>query len=340
MNGLCSNFTPVFVAVLLAARLACADDSIIFSKPADLPTERANSFMEQVPHKMQDSYTAPSSMFGSGQVEFDRLPGAQMQPQLTGEQLKQWQKMLDQKKNWTLMTPEEILGLPTPQKIFGLPDPNDDQRLSVEERYIRRQEQQHNTSATNALRQAGGLADADENPFQRRTAGQPGFGQEVRLGQNARNNYFGQPASAMTGQGADNAAKNGGGFWKSAFNPQAPQSVDRGELEQQASITQIRALMESPQPEKPVAMSAEISRPVAPVRDPNMQVLPTFNQNGNSFRPVADFAGRPSGIMPLPGITAARPPVSISEKRKPLVEVPPWLDDERKAPTTPPVRKF
>jgi len=342
MRNLRSILTPIFAAVLLATHSVCADDSIIFSKPADLPTEKANSFMDQAPRKLQDSYTAPSPLFGNGQVEFDRLPGPQPTPQLTGEQFKQWQKMLDQRKNWTLLTPEELLGLPTPEKIFGLPESESEQRLTVEERYIRRQDRLRATSATNAMRQAGGLMTEDENLFQRRADGQQSFGQDLRPGQSGRNNYFGQPASALAGQGnnsaVNSAAKGGGNFWKSGFNPQ-PQVVDRREMEQAAALAQIRALMEPPAPAKP-SVAADIYHSVTPVRDPNMQVLPTYNQNGNTFRPVANSVGRPIGIMPLPDITGTRPSTSVPEKRKPLVELPPWLEDKKKPPTTPPVRKF
>lgn len=329
MKSHCSNFTLALAAHLLAAGVAGADEPIVFSKPANLPTEQANSFMDQVPHRMSDASAAPTPIFGRPGASFDQLPGAQPAPQFTMQQLRQLQKNLDEKKNWTLLTPEEILGVPTAAKILGLPDPNND-GLSVQERYLRRQERQRNFAATNSLRAAGSFA-ASDNPFRKPNSGQPPFGQ------NAPNNYFGQAANSLTPAAEDAAAKAGGTFWKSAFNPQ-PSVLNKSDLEAVAAMERARAMMEPPPAVKPVATA--IYKPATPVRDPNMQAMQAYNPAGNSFRPVQDTVGRPTGILPLPTVTGFRTQTSVPEKRKPLVNLPPWLADDEKPPTGPPVRKF
>ncbi len=328
---------PVLTAALFAAGRAGADDAIVFSKPASLPTEKANSFMEQAPHQMSDAYNAPSPMFGgTPQADFDAAAGQQLQQQqqFSAEQLKQWQKLLDKKKNWTLLTPEEILGVPTSKKILGLSDAENDERLTVEQRYIRRQERQLDISQTNGLHQSGGFSSPDENPFQKQSSNQQQFNQDQRLGQSARN-YFGQP---MTAQAGVNPRQSGGMVWKSAFNPSSVAEA-KPDLEQAALMERFRAMMEPPQREKPV-VPAGFSQPAPPVHDPNMQPMPAYNPAGNSFAPVHDFAGRPTGIVPLPTITGARPALATPEKRKPLVNLPPWMTEDDKPPTAPPQRKF
>ena len=41
-------------------------------------------------------------------------------PAISPAQAQQMQRLLDERKNWALLTPEQILGLPTPEKILGI----------------------------------------------------------------------------------------------------------------------------------------------------------------------------------------------------------------------------
>jgi hypothetical protein len=329
------HLSALFAASVWTATALRADEPIIFTKPADLPTEKANSFMEQMPHKLADVHSAPSSVFGQGEVDFDRLPGAQFQPQLTPQQLQKLQKQMDEKKNWALGTPEEILGVPTVEKIMGLPEHGTEDQLSMEERYLHRQERQRNETATNSLSVLTGL---DENPFGLSERKRKQDGQNLLQEKDGRANYLNRELAASRLQPRENAARNGNGFWKSAFDPQ-PQVVSQAGFDQQAALDRYRATMEMSAMEKPTAVS-EISHPAMPMRDPNLQPLPDYNPAGSTVRPLQDTIGRPTGIMPLPTVTGTRPTQSLPEKRKPLVNQPPWLQDGSSPPTTPPMRKF
>src|SRR5882672_7132159 len=113
------------IATMATLMPALAQQSIIFSKPAEVSADKANSFMPEPSHTGPSAFNAPSPLFGRRPTaSFDILPGAQRPAPISPEQALQWQKFLDKKKNWTLMTPEEILGVPTPEKILGILDPD------------------------------------------------------------------------------------------------------------------------------------------------------------------------------------------------------------------------
>lgn len=313
---------PWFCALLLAAAwpVAAQQSPVVFSKPGDLPTDKANDFMG-TDHKGAGGSAAPSPIVSSKpRADFDVLPGAQPPRIPSPAEVKQWQKSEDERKNWTLMTPYEILKIPTPQQILGLPDPNHEENLSTEEKYIRRQERERNASATNAMNRPDGFLKSDDNPFQSRKNDQQqpdqrnGMLSASRLG----------PGSAPL-QPVD-AARNPDSIWHSAFNviPQAP----KPDPEQVAAMERFRAMMEPPAVEKPAPVSG-IATPAAPVighNDHNMQAMPSYNPAGSTFTPVQNTAGRPMGINPLPTVTGQRP-LDNAPKPKPLVKPPPWMTD-------------
>src|ERR1035441_10730353 len=144
------NFRPViFLArwtglavVVMTAVPGAAQQNIQFTKPVDqdLPS-KANAFMPAPNHRNSAAaFNAPSSLFGGkdGAVNFDVLPGSPNQNPVSAASAAQWRKFLEGKKNWTLMTPEEVLGIPTPEKILGITDPKDDPELSLQERFLQR----------------------------------------------------------------------------------------------------------------------------------------------------------------------------------------------------------
>ena len=86
-------------------------------------------------------------------------------------------------------------------------------------------------------------------------------------------------------------------------------------------------------PDKPAALS-----PLA-VRDPNMEVLPAVNPAGHSFTPVQSGISKPTGIMPLRGITS---PYALPATPRPAgqAQPPPWLSDSPSPFSPPPQRIF
>ena len=353
MNRHCSILTAVGCLVLLASAVARADEPIVFSTPKDNLTEKANAFMEQQPHKLSGSYNAPKSVFeGEPRTDFDILPGYKKPRPLSPDELREMDKNLDQQKNWALMTPEEILGVPTAEKILGIPDA--DQNLSVTERYFKRQDRLRNASATNALARAGSLNGQDEGAFQNWRGEQKknstdGFSD---LNERNRTDRFGNRIA--NGMSLEEATRRKDSPWSSSFDvPEAAPKPDKAAL---AAMERFRAMMEPPQLEKPLAtapglatptMSAMPTTPGFSTPSPGFQKQDNYNPGGNSFKPVSDSVSRPTGIMPLPTITGTQPAQWKRPKPKPLVEPPPWVaeQNDQNAYATPkpgvfPQRKF
>jgi hypothetical protein len=301
-----------------------AEESIIFSKPADKVSERANVFMDQSPRKTPGGAKAPSSIFSSGpEASYDILPGSQPPAPVSQEQIKQWQKLLDDKKNWILTTPEEIMGVPTAEKILGLPDMSGDDKLSTTERYMKNQERQRNISATNAMRRADSAWGENlDSPFD--SARSERQKSRAGLGQDLPNNYGQLLNGRLDSRDGMDSAKRSDSPWKSAFIVVPAQP--KPDPEQVASMERFRALMEAPEPEKPVVVSG-YSAPSVPKVNPNMEPLPQFNPAGNSFTPMKISAARPTGIAPLPTITG-QTVKSSTPQPKPLTKPPPWLSDK------------
>lgn len=305
--------------MLLTAIPAVAQQSMVFSKPADNVTEKANSFMPQNLQGSAGSITAPkggSGIFSAGKPlpAFDILPGAPA-PAMSRAQVEQWQKFLDGKKKWALMTPEEIMGVPTAEKILGLPEKDAEKNLTIEERYMARQDGLAASAATNGFH--GENYSSDENsPFKQRDSGnpywqQPGYGQGRFSGADSDANSVRSLAPKQ-----DSA-------WTSAFTFPVP--PPKATPEQLAGMERFRELME------PGLGAVKSTAPVMPVPDPYMQRQPEFNPLGRSAAalPSQNIASHPMGITPLPTLTRAyAPPVKSSAQSK----LPPWMTDASTAP--------
>lgn len=298
---------------------AAAQQTIQFTKPVDKDdsSSKANAFMPEKAHRNPADFNAPTPLFGNQgpSVSFDVLPGSP-QRVFPNANAAEWQKSLNDKKNWALMTPEEILGIPTPEKILGIPDPKDDPKLSAEERFLQREEQQSIIGASNALHRANASVwqknDLNSEHFQ--TDAQSRFAGTVdgsvpgtTRGLNA---FFRQSQD-----GVADANQNLDSAWTSPFNSPVP--PPKPTPEQLAGMDRFRALLEPPAQDK----ASQVSQPVI-TPDPNMQVVPVFNPAGQSFTALRNNASLPVGIMPLPGVTGPPPTVA---KTPPLVQPPPWM---------------
>jgi len=305
-------------AAVATAFSAAAQQTILFSKPTENPEDKANSFMLDSGSKLQGragDFNAPKQLFN---LAPDQKPGPMVAPPVMSQSLKD---ALDKRKNWTLMTPQEILGVPTAEKIMGLPDPTGDDKRTPEERFLRRQNLGATLSATNALRRPEALDDA--NPFTSRAAAaanDPFAKPDPRLITGSRK-YFDQLINAPADSpfGADQNPDP-----TSSFGHLAP--LPKPDLAQIAAMDRFRALMEpSAPPEKMTADTRFSTAPVLPAANPNLQPVPLFNPLGQSYTPLQSGIGRPTGILPLPGLTASPPPAA---PKKPLVQLPPWMSKE------------
>ncbi|HSY17047.1 MAG TPA: hypothetical protein VK815_01875, partial [Candidatus Acidoferrales bacterium] len=301
---------PWFCALLLAvAWPAAAQQSVIFSKPGDLPTDKANDFMNSE-HKGAGAVNGPSPMVSAKpRADFDILPGAQPLRMPSPAEILQWQKAMDEKKNWTLLTPYQILNIPTKEQIMGLPDPNHEENLSTEEKYIRRQERERNASATNAMRRPDGFSSADDNPFESKNDRQQRQNRPDETQSTVRLGPGSSPLAPIMDGG-----RNPDSIWHSAFRviPEAP----KPDPEQVAAMERFKAMMEPPAAVKPASLSG-FSTPATPVVDHNLQPMPDYNPAGRTFVPVQNNAVRPTGLNPLPTVTGQRP-LDAAPKPKPL----------------------
>lgn len=318
---------------------AAAQQTIQFTKPVDEDLSGKPSVVQPAnPHRLSaGAFNAPTPLFGNQapSASFDILPGASDPRVISTANSAQWQKFLDNKKNWTLLTPEEILNVPTPEKILGITDPKDDPKLSAEERFLQRQDRlaAEVTNALHRLDTANWRDDsATTDPFHSadassRFAGT--LGGAVPSSADRLNPFF----NNLNPNALANAGQRPDSPWASPFGQ--PAQLPKQTPEQLAGMDRFRALMEPSVPEKAPEPVRASYRP-ATTPDPNLQVLPAYNPVGYSFKALENNSSKPKGLTPLPGITGQRPP---AKKPASLVQPPPWLSDTPQA-FTPLQRQF
>jgi hypothetical protein len=321
-------------AVMALGLSATAQQAIQFSKPANQdPALTANSFLPSN-HKSPSDFKAPASIFGDGgsDASFDVLPGgpAVVYPNANNQQ---WQKMLQDRKNWALMTPEQILHVPTPETILGLTDPREDPKLSPEERFLQRQERQSEMAATNGMYRPNGMFSPARDPNQGLFQDSDDRSRLADAPHGPNLGVFGSgPArmqSAFISQNPETPADPNQKFdatWASPFGSPAP--LPKPTPAQLAGMERFRAMMEPPVKEKTPAV-AGFALPAVPAPDPNLQPLPVFNPSGRSFTPLGNDITK---IMPLAGVTG---PAPAPAKKPPLVNLPPWMTTGLQNPTMP-----
>ena len=337
-------FSWFCVSALIAAGAACpirAQESIVFTKPPDDPAAKANSFMDQQPQHDASSLKMPAPLFNGSQAspDFDAAI-LQQPPPLSPQQIQQQQKQENERRNWGLMTPAEIFGVPTVAKIFGMPEPEADKDLTPEELYLRRVRQAYDEPATNSLRAADGAWNDSNNPFQK-----PGNGDNRRLDENTdpdrQNRSFQSPFNQRGSQAQSEADRRQNSIWQSVFS--TPPAPPKENPEHVAKMERFRTLLES-QPALETPPSTPQTMPVAASFQPSYQspagqpAVPEYKVP-TAYHAAANFEaqrqteiGKPMGIAPLPPITAQP---KKKDNSKPLVTPPPWMSDQP-SPNTPP----
>jgi hypothetical protein len=320
--------SKIFLAIAalgMAAVSASAQQTVVFSKPADMSADKANGFMDNPSHRVNaDSYKAPQSIFQN------TLPDAPPPRIFYQNQDPSAQEALNKRKNWTLLTPEQILGIQTPEQILGVDDPKGEKKLSLEEQFLLRQSR---STATNG-RALMAVSRDDNNPFRKdpfnrnqdeqnpfwRTTSYP---QNDKLPPGGRANYFDQ----LTKASARDAAAGGrveDSPWAGVFTqPTAPKQTP----EQIADMERFRAMME---PATPVVKPPDANRwnvAPAPAPSPYLEIAPKVNPVGADVMSLQDSSGHPTGIQPLPGIATQPKPVQPTRPTW-QAQPPPWLSDK------------
>jgi hypothetical protein len=341
------NFHPVIFlarwagmgAIVVMAMPGAAQETIQYTKPVDqdLPGKANASKPKNTGRNSAGAFNAPSSLFGEKNpvVNFDVLPGSPSPNAVSPASAEQWRKFLDAKKNWTLMTQEEVLGISTPEQILGITDPKNDPKLSVEERYLQRQDRLAAAGVTNALQRpdaASWHGDSPMDPFHRADAtarfAQTLGGSIPGAARNLNQLFNSNPDSSV------DVNKKKDSAWANPFG--MPEPLPKPTPEQLAGMDRFRALFEPAAPEK-APEAARFSYPPAAAPDRNLQVLPAYNPAGRSFSALESGIAKPTGITPLPGITGSR--LTPAKKTASLVQTPPWLSDSPQV-FTPVQRQF
>lgn len=345
MKGCVRTFFPMTVVLAAAMVLpSAAQQPIIFSKPADASgTAKPDANLAPEPkHETHSLLRPPMSVFETTHPTPSLSPGANYQAaRVSPEQLKAWQKILDAKNHWTLMTPEEILGIPTPEKILGLPAKDGEDKLTLDERFLRRGKKTAanllEIPAAETARRTDSLTPNNGNPFTRKSF-------ESVFARPVEKNSPAQPVAGTAERSGSflgallnssfSSADRPDQRWGNAFGP--PTAPVKTTPKQLAGMESFRATM---QPAAVFQKAAEPSRAATvTARDPFMNVTPGFNPHGSSFAPLKNDVTRPMGLSPLPGIATRLPETPVRPAAAP--NLPPWLREDADKPAGPPTRKF
>jgi hypothetical protein len=338
-----SKLNAPLLAVIMGAMVLCAgaqssDRAIIFSTPktddaqpaAAPPSSSQNSQLLVLPGSLR----APNPAFDFS-VPSD-LPAVPTTANTARDQ--RMKKMLDDRKNWMLMTPAEIFGVPPSEDLLRPPERDAMGREKTQtqmERYLERENEQRG-GGTN-----GWQNDRDDSPLNlsRDRDGKNPFDPE-HDGSADSAQRLNQFLNSRQGDDASQNRKEKNYGWDSV-NPPAPETTGKPDVEQMAAMERFRQLLEpgsdsesEPSPDSryfPVPKSGS-------ALDPNF-THPDFvpNPAGASFTPLSSSIGRPAGLTPLPGIvtpTAKRVVVPAWS-----LQPPPWLS-QGPQPFVMPQRKF
>ena len=310
--------------VVMAATLAFsapAQQTIIFSKPSDLSADKANSFLPGATHRAGD-YNAPRQLFN------DFTPDLPMpQPLRPANNDASVQDALNRRKNWTLLTPEQILGIQTPEEILGVANKTDEKKLSLEEQYLLRESRTASLTTTNGRAgpafwsQTGAANPFDDSNKNDENNPLHQSQQQTELGMRSApgTKYFNQLLNSL-GSEAKPDDKNSSP-WSSGFGqPTAPKPTP----EQVADMENFRALMEPRSPPDQTPAPTRFSVVTAPTPDPFLQPEPVVNPAGRAVAPLDNLFSRPTGIKPLPGISTP-PPRPAATRPSWQAQLPPWM---------------
>jgi hypothetical protein len=310
-------------ALLFAAAVSVtAQQKVEFSKPADTASDKDKDTTPAQPASSGHSWSIGA--FNAPKAAIKNIaPDAPMpQPVYFQNLSPSAQDAWNKRKNWTLLTPEQIMGKQTPEEIMGLANPNGQSKLSLEEQFLLRESQARTASAKDATPAQNRKSDAfaldqdRQNPFAR------------ELGTFSKNDQTDEPTGAkagfltrLLGPGPSVAEPKPSSAWASVFaQPMQPKPTTA----QSDSMDRFRALMVPTSP--PDRPAPTVSYSPAPYRDPYLQRQPAFNPVGRSASALQDDLSRPAGIKPLPGATTR--PVQSTARPAWQANLPPWLSDK------------
>jgi len=310
------------LAMVLSAGAQQGGQSIIFSAPQNADSSASVPAIAPQNHDhlgMADTLQ-PSQLFLKTPGDILPMPQEPQIPSPTEQQ--RMKKLLEDRENWALLTPDEVYGLTTPDKMLQTPDSPDaapDDRTPME-RFLDRQEQMR-TGGTNTDEWRNDNPDSPWNPSQSREADNPFAPDDDGLENPVRNP--GQLQNGAPDSDGAFANQNENSGWNLSGLPQ-PQQPTAQNTAQMAAMERFRQLLESSSAADTTAKPDSRFFP-APKLTPDPNITPTIlaNPAGASFTPLSDGIGRPTGLTPLPGIVTpvAHPVAAPSWAPQPA----PWL---------------
>jgi hypothetical protein len=320
-----------------------ASKPIIFSAPAgDVVSSNAPSLLPRPVNQpgFDSDLRAPVSVF-SLQSPPPLAPLPARAPAVSRAEARRLQKAMDERENWALLTPAELLGLDTAEDTRRTADQTaggGQRNLTVVQRYLERQRRAR----------AGVTNDYTDNPssgwaFASRAGG-------ATNGSSLNPVRIGWPASAqMLNRFFDDAPadnpftrldENRSAAWlqplDSPSQPAAPTPEQLAERERFKQLLEPGWNADTPAKPPPGGKSPASLQPLFGTIT---EQTPRANSVGASFTPLSGGLGRPQGLIPLPGITAPinwQSPASVSSGGP---QPPPWLQ-QTPQPFTMPQRKF
>lgn len=275
------------------------------------------------------------SLFGSPASSFDILPTGP-QPIILNNNSSQWQRFLDNRKNWALLTPKEILNVPTAESILNIPDSPDQDGLTIEQRFMQREDRDSQAGATNALRRLnpgldhsdnlinGFLGDRDDDHSLGDIVNSEKPGVPDALGGLKPSNHRDSPTLGQRNQ-LDVT-------WNSPFGASLP--ATKQTPEQLAGMERFRALMEpAASVVKPdiTPASSLLASPSASAQDSALRSASAIKSVGRAYTSLEDTTAKPTGLQSASGTGAQ----SQAPKKVSWVQPPPWMSDSPQNPSFP-----
>ena len=327
------------VALAFSAGAQQGGEPIIFSSP-DGGSVSSNLTQLSKPVDSPDTLSFAPSGFGpnlpSGEAPPLAIPSA-----VSISEGRQLQNLLNPKKDWTLMTPGEIMGVTSPEKILQVPE-RDAMGLrknsSALESFLGRQNGSQFT-ATNGF--------PSDNPssawhFPNNPDSQPGADTPNPVGgslgimpQTLSRLFNNAPQRGDNFSGRNEDANSGKPFDGSSPLP-APDFAQPTEMER---LQKLLGASPAVQSQTPAASFSSGGNFISPPSSANYSFgQPVVNPAGASYTPLTSGIGTPTGLTPLPTITGQS---SLQPAIAPAwtPQAPPWMS-QGPQPFIIPQRKF
>jgi hypothetical protein len=326
----------VAVAMVLPIHAQQGGEAIIFSSPVGSVVS-SNLTRLSAPVDVPDTFQATPSGLDVNLPSGEAPPLATVPSAVSISEGQQLQNLLNPKKDWTLMTPAEIIGVTSPEKILQVPE-RDAMGLrdnpNTLERFTERQSRSQ-VAATNDF-----SPDNSDSAwrFSRNRSLQP----DANTPNLVSDNLGSIPTSLSqlfnnAPQRDDNfASQNAGAYlWK----PMGSSPLPAPDSAQPTEMDQFKQLLgaDPPTPVETPAARSSSGASFSSSSDDNFG-QPMVNPVGASYIPLTSGISTPTGLTPLPTITGQN---SIQPAITPAwtPQAPPWMS-QGPQPFVIPQRKF